>query len=248
MTNTHPHQGSEPINSHALILEMKKRLEAELDKYGDEERAWCDEKCITRFLVGNGYDINKGMQMLTAALKWRSEYKPYAIPLSEIKVLNKKGKIFRLPSYDKNGIPVVMIRLRFDSPSDGPVEERLRLVVYTIESTLRANPQSEKIGLIVDLSGVQTLSFDRHLVQNLLHTMQNNYVEQLGFCCMISAPIIFNILYALVSPFIDENTKQKIVVAGSHYTDKLLSFMDKSSIPKEYGGTLDFVFNYDNFE
>jgi hypothetical protein len=88
MTNTHPHQGSEPINSHALILEMKKRLEAELDKYGDEERAWCDEKCITRFLVGNGYDINKGMQMLTAALKWRSEYKPYAIPLSEIKVLN----------------------------------------------------------------------------------------------------------------------------------------------------------------
>jgi hypothetical protein len=65
---------------------------------------------------------------------------------------------------------------------------------------------------------------------------------------MISAPIIFNILYALVSPFIDENTKQKIVVAGSHYTDKLLSFMDKSSIPKEYGGTLDFVFNYDNFE
>jgi len=120
--------------------------------------------------------------------------------------------------------------------------------VYTIENSLRDYKQTaDKVGLIIDLAQMQVKSFDRHLATQLLKTMQANYVEQLAFCIIINAPVVFNVIYSIVSPFIDENTKQKIIITGNTYWDKLPLYFDKQHIPIEYGGSLDYAFKYETF-
>lgn len=56
---------------------------------------------------------------------------------------------------------------------------------------------------------------------------------------LVRAPRLFPILWTVVSPFIDENTRKKFLVYGGsdHELDGgLTDYMDKKSIPKFLGG------------
>lgn len=79
------------------------------------------------------------------------------------------------------------------------------------------------------------------LFQKTIKLDSTYYPERLGYMFIINAPWIFKPLWAMVKPWLDPNTAQKIRVFGSSdYQEELQKLIPPDQIPKEYGGTANF--------
>jgi len=69
----------------------------------------------------------------------------------------------------------------------------------------------------------------------------NNYPETLRRVFLINAPPIFTMSWKVAKKFLDPVTIKKIVILGNDYKKELLSVIPAESLPKVYGGTLDYL-------
>jgi hypothetical protein len=73
----------------------------------------------------------------------------------------------------------------------------------------------------------------------IIETVEANYPETMGRLLIVRAPRVFPVLWTLVSPFIDENTRKKFMIyGGKDYlgTGGLIEFVEKQYIPDFLGG------------
>ncbi|XP_043944972.1 SEC14-like protein 1 [Protopterus annectens] len=95
---------------------------------------------------------------------------------------------------------------------------------------------------LVDLEGLNMRHLWRPGVKALLRiieVVEPNYPETLGRLLIVRAPRVFPVLWTLVSPFIDENTRKKFLIyAGNDYQGPggLVDYIDKEIIPDFLGG------------
>ncbi|MCJ8729985.1 hypothetical protein PDJAM_G00114160 [Pangasius djambal] len=95
---------------------------------------------------------------------------------------------------------------------------------------------------LVDLEGLNMRHLWRPGVKALLRiieVVEANYPETLGRLLILRAPRVFPVLWTLVSPFIDENTRKKFLIyAGNDYQGPggLVDYIDKEVIPDFLGG------------
>ncbi|KAH9623710.1 hypothetical protein KSS87_013424 [Heliosperma pusillum] len=97
--------------------------------------------------------------------------------------------------------------------------------------------------LVIDIimpKGLRTLvkaEYDE--LNGLFVILQDCYPERLGKMYIVHAPKIFMTVWKMVYPFIDDNTKRKIVFVDSKQVKStLLEDIEESQIPDVYGGKL----------
>ena len=73
-------------------------------------------------------------------------------------------------------------------------------------------------------------------MKQLIATDLAYFPERLYRMVIINAPWYFPALYNMFKPFIDPRTREKIMILGDDYYDKLLEYMEPSQIPTDYGG------------
>jgi len=109
--------------------------------------------------------------------------------------------------------------------------------------------QSKKLGktvdgllVIMDLNGVTPKILWKPGLVAYLHVVQileDNYPDMLKRLIVINAPAIFPIIWAVTKPLISAATRNKMAILSKHnYADVLLKHIDKSELPKCYGGDL----------
>lgn len=67
-----------------------------------------------------------------------------------------------------------------------------------------------------------------------------NYPETLARCIIINSPRIFALLFALVKPFLSQNTVDKISIFDSNenaWKKAIEEVVDLNQLPVRYGGT-----------
>jgi hypothetical protein len=95
---------------------------------------------------------------------------------------------------------------------------------------------------IVDLEGLSMRHLWRPGIRALLRiieTVEANYPETMGRLLIVRAPRVFPVLWTLISPFIDENTRKKFMIyGGNDYQGPggLVDFIDQQFIPDFLGG------------
>lgn len=90
--------------------------------------------------------------MITESLEWRRQSKPDEIPFEEVKGLQELASLYQ-NGFDKLGRPILYIKPGAYNPF--PAEERVRFLVYTLESAISRMPQQvEKMVWILDFSSV----------------------------------------------------------------------------------------------
>jgi peptidase E len=74
------------------------------------------------------------------------------------------------------------------------------------------------------------------LVGHASKITQDNYPESLGQLFITNAPWAFTAVWAVVKSFLDEVTRQKIIIVGGGYTKKLLEVIDEDQLASFLGG------------
>ncbi|XP_028828025.1 SEC14-like protein 5 isoform X3 [Denticeps clupeoides] len=210
---------------------------------------------ILRFLRARDFHIEKAKEMLCQSLTWRKQFQVDYIletwkPPSGLEEYYAGG----WHHHDREGRPLYVLRLG-QMDTKGLVkalgEEALLRQVLSIneEGQKRCEENTKIFGrpitswtCLVDLEGLNMRHLWRPGVKALLRiieVVEANYPETLGRLLIVRAPRVFPVLWTLVSPFINENTRQKFLVySGNNYQGSggLIDYIDKEIIPDFLGG------------
>ncbi|XP_076838879.1 SEC14-like protein 5 [Brachyhypopomus gauderio] len=210
---------------------------------------------ILRFLRARDFNMEKTRDMLLHSLSWRKEFQVDYIletwaPPSCLQEYYTGGWHHQ----DREGRPLYILRLGhmdtkglFKSLGE---EDLLRHVLCINEEGQKRCEVNTKIfgrpisswTCLLDLEGLSMRHLWRPGVQALLRIIElveAHYPETLGRLLIVRAPRVFPVLWSLVSPFINENTRQKFLVySGTNYLSSggLVDYIQPEIIPDFLGG------------
>ncbi|KAJ3683594.1 hypothetical protein LUZ60_013821 [Juncus effusus] len=220
------------------IAEMRAVVEAQ-----DPSSKEADDKTLRRFLRARDQDIEKASTMFLNYQKWRKNMIPNGfISNEEVKKELAQDKVF-MQGVDKTGRPIAIVFGGKHYYSKREMNEFKRFVTYSLEKICASLPENhEKFMAISDLKGWGYSNCDIRAYLAALDILQNSYPERLGKVFMIHVPYLFMKAWKIVYPFIDKNTREKIVfVDDKDLQTTLLVDIDESQLPDIYGGKLPLV-------
>ncbi|XP_030206804.1 SEC14-like protein 1 isoform X2 [Gadus morhua] len=210
---------------------------------------------ILRFLRARDFNMDKAREVLCQSLTWRKQHQvDYLLETWTSPQVLHDYYTGDWHHHDRDGRPLYVLRLG-QMDTKGLVralgeESLLRHVLSINEEGLRRCEENTKVfgrpiscwTCLVDLEGLNMRHLWRPGVKALLRiieVVEANYPETLGRLLILRAPRVFPVLWTLVSPFIDENTRKKFLIyAGNDYQGPggLLDYIDKDIIPDFLGG------------
>lgn len=224
-------------------VEMKVALMRTLVEQKDADAKDLDDSTLKRFLFARDLNIDKAANFLLKHLSWKREAIPKGF-ISELEIQNEiaQRKIFS-QGFDKKGRPIVVGFGGRHDATNRDLNEFKRFVVYLIEKLCsRMQGDQEKFTMIADLQGWGYSNCDIRGSLAALDILQNNYPERLGKLLIVHVPYLFMKAWKIIYPFIDKNTKSKIIfVEDKNMMTKLLEDIDESQLPEQYGGRLKLV-------
>ncbi|CAK9184459.1 unnamed protein product [Ilex paraguariensis] len=202
-----------------------------------------DDLMMRRFLRARDLDIEKASSMFLKHLKWKRTFIPNGLILaSEIPNDLAQNKMF-MQGMDKKGRPITVAFGGRHFHNKGGLDEFKRFVVFALEKLCARMPTGqEKFVVIGDLEGWGYSNSDIRAYLGALTILQDYYPERLGKLLIVHVPYIFMTVWKIVYPFIDNNTKKKIVfVENKRLKSTLLQDIDESQLPEIYGGKMALV-------
>jgi CRAL/TRIO domain len=191
---------------------------------------------------------------MRAALKWRRTFEVDRILQANpdndkdyYKALereNKDGKLY-IRGYDKEGRALLYMKPVNESTHDE--DYNLRFLVYSLEKAIACTQRESvkrgskyplcKINLVIDYNGFRLSDAPpMSTSQKTLEILQKSYPECLFRAYVVDPPWIFKTFWALIKPFVDVNTRAKLVFCtGKNH--ELLQRADKSQLEVFCGGS-----------
>ncbi|KAI3931659.1 hypothetical protein MKW92_015652 [Papaver armeniacum] len=236
MDNTVKEHEEKQVMEQNKVSQMRSLVESQ-----DPTSKDVDDLMIRRFLRARDLDIDKGSALFLKYMEWRRSFVPNGfISESEIAFDLSHKKLF-MQGLDKSGRPIVVTYAckHFPNRAKGGVEEFKRFVAYTLDKICARMPAGqEKFLAIADIEGWGYYSnCDIRGYLAALSVLQDNYPERLAKMYLVHVPSVFMAAWKLIYPFIDSNTKKKIVfVENKNLKSTLLEDIDESQLPEVYGG------------
>ncbi|XP_067928437.1 SEC14-like protein 1 isoform X2 [Watersipora subatra] len=207
---------------------------------------------ILRFLKARDFHVEKSREMLVHSLAWRKLHGVDSL-LDNFVSADVVRKYFHgaWHHHDLEGRPVYILCLgQMDVKGliksvgvEGIIKQIIAIEEEGIKKCEKATETTgHAVGsctLIVDLEGLSMRHLWRPGVKTfgrILSLLEANYPETMGRLTLVRAPRVFPILWTVVSPFIDENTRKKFVVYSGHNFTGLSAYIDQKYIPDFLGG------------
>jgi hypothetical protein len=222
---------------------------------------------IIRWLTARKWDITESSKMFIASKKWRqsenidniSEWiqniKPYKFLLDYWPNSILPGK--NTPKLRTHDGYLVIFEILADVHPDildiVSLNDMVKFHLYIQElytkelkriSEEKNDDSYAGIVFVYDLSSLTMNHLSRgnyNMFQEFNSYSANNYPETLRRVFLINAPPIFTMSWKVAKKFLDPVTIKKIVILGNDYKKELLSVIPAESLPKAYGGTLDYL-------
>jgi len=213
------------------------------------------ESVMLRFLRARDANLDKTFEMLKNSLHWRRQHHVDTI----LETWNPPDNLLEYypggwHHFDREGRPVYIIRLgSMDFKGllktvgeDGFVKQVVSINEEGIKRCREATDIFKKPitnwTLIVDLDGLSMRHLWRPGVRALLkiiEVVEANYPETMGRLLIVRAPKVFGVLWTLLYPFIDENSRKKFMIyTGDDYQGAggVADYIPNEYIPQFLGG------------
>jgi len=213
-----------------------------------------DDSYLLRFLRARKFDLSKTLTMFRNFQKWREDINIEELRHFNYPELNQVKKYFPHGYFrtDKEGRPILIEcigQLRYKEMMEVTTEERFhKYYIKCYEHLLdvkfpacsrAAGKQIASTFYIMDLKGgcmKLILGKVMDFVKKVSRIGQDNYPEVLGKMFIVNAPLVFYAVWNAIKPWIDERTKSKISILGSHFQKELLEYVDAENLPDFLGG------------
>eukprot|EP00794_Sanderia_malayensis_P008919 gene8919-9871_t len=210
---------------------------------------------LLRFLRARDCNMEKAFELLRNTLHWRRQHHVDMIcqtwaPPPELIEYYPGG----WHKHDKDGRPVYIIRLGTMDikgllKSVGE-EGFVKQVVSINEEGIKKCEEATKIfgkpvtswTCLCDLDGLSMRHLWRPGVRamlNIIELVEANYPETIGRLLLVRAPRAFGVVWTLLSPFIDENSRRKFLIySGNDYLGAggLTDYISPEYLPDFLGG------------
>jgi len=192
---------------------------------------------LLRFLKARDNDLEKTWTMYSTHLEWRDSYKPSEIDPESIKDEIISRKLRLLPT-DNEGSVTIAFCAGKHFPGVRPLEDTIKYLVWTAEKAVKLLPPGkEKFNIIYDRRGFTRKNFDRTLISSLAHLLEANYPERVHLILIYRSDWLFNLLYAIVKPFLPAATVKKIrMLDTSKLNEEMLKYYEEDNLWHRYGG------------
>jgi hypothetical protein len=113
-------------------------------------------------------------------------------------------------------------------------------------ASIKYNRPIEKQIVVFNLANL-SYSVDFNAMNTFKRTVaidEAYYPERLQSFFMINAPWFFTAIWAMLKPFIDPVTSDKIHIVGGDYLDTLREHIDDSQIPEDLGGSFKMIWQW----
>jgi hypothetical protein len=267
-------KGQEPVNSrgdggfdplHSLDDDKKEALEkmkTKIQKYitTDEEREWCNDMCLLRYLRARDYNVQKAKKLLKGTLEWRfKEMRPQDIKLEDVEPIARLAVVYA-NGFDKKGRPIIYGRPYRETVKGASKaitsDMKFRHLLYWLEHGFKNMDESrgvENFCLIVDYKEYGRKHMDMKTNMSVMHVLLNHSPERMGITLFLDPPLLFWMGWKMISPFLNEVTMAKVkfvyseVKDGKRTVPALLEFIDEDQLEAEFGGTSAKVYDYETF-
>jgi len=208
-----------------------------------------DHLTLYRYLQATDWKVKNAKDMLLESLKWRREVKPHKISCKDVEHHFKHGKNYHNGT-DKLGRPIIVMRVKRDTPEDN--EGKLRLLLYQMERSLRLMKGGVYQSVwLVDCTGfgLQNMSPSAtKLAYRLVQITTSHYPERLGLLLIVNPPILFTSFWALLKPFVAATTVSKFIFIPNKQRKQVLSeYIGLDSLESEFGGNNDYEYDHDSY-
>eukprot|EP00057_Strongylocentrotus_purpuratus_P006694 XP_011661168.1 PREDICTED: SEC14-like protein 2 [Strongylocentrotus purpuratus] len=239
-----------------LMLSPKQReqLVKFREKVSDVLQPYHNDYWLLRFLKARNFNLKKSESMFRKNVLWREENKISQLysEYKEPEVLQKYKPGGKLGNA-KDGRPVFLDPIgNVDFKGllhSVTVSDATKFYIKTLESLQRdVISQTEKlkrqiVGVyyIVDMEHLGHHHLWKPGVQfttSVIQQCEQQYPELLHKVIVVRAPRMFPLAYSIVKPFLNEQTRKKVVVFKDDFESELLSIIDADLLPKYWGGNL----------
>lgn len=210
----------------------------------EPHQQFCTKGTYLRYLRARSWNVHKAARMLKDTLAWREGYRPDLLTWEKMETEGRRGKVFVLDNFDREGRPVVFMRPRKEVYG-GDNEERLRWVVYIMEMASHLADKYSPDGKMTWL--IDFIGYDRRTSPSFkvslqtLNIVQSHYPERLGKAVNWMPPFLFEVFWKAIKPFVDPVTKEKLVFLRgkvAEAAEDLAKQFELHHLDESLGGTL----------
>ena len=187
-----------------------------------------------RFLVARHNDLDKAVAMASAALQWRSKFKPSQLTPADFPTGHSQA-VWRFAGTTKNGWGILHITAKNWSSWAYSVDEYIKMVAYHMEQNLARNG-NQKNFLILDMTSMGYLT-DMRKLRQLAKVLNDYYPERLGAGIFVNCDWVFDKLFNICIKWVDKRTQEKLIDFRSNGAEFLREHVDADQLTKDLGGT-----------
>ncbi|KAJ6490191.1 CRAL/TRIO domain-containing protein [Mycena vulgaris] len=241
-----------------------KRALADAKLY-DPAQPSSDDPTLLRFLRARSWDPAAALKQFSDTAAWRRKHDVDHLYTNFDPTELESSRRF-YPRWtgrrDKNGMPIYVYHLAsLDSAiqkelSAPPPERRYQRIIVLYEALTRftmplcsvvPHPTQTPITCVTTIIDLQDVSIGsmwtlRSHLSESAKLATANYPETLSTIAIVNAPSFFPTIWGWIKGWFDPGTRNKIHILGKNPTETLLTLMDAESLPRQYGGTLEWEF------
>ncbi|MEW5307722.1 MAG: hypothetical protein WDW38_008308 [Sanguina aurantia] len=173
------------------------------------ESECCDDETLCRFIRATGGNLPLTIKRLLHTLKWRREFEPTQAVCPAC-TKNTRSHYMHVAAFDKVKRPTIYSCLALAHNRNIHDSYTHLVQQFELATALMIPGVSDSWVWICDFQGFGLVDCDPRMAKIFLSMSSEHYPERLGLFLIVGAPMMFNILWKAISPFIDPKTFRKI--------------------------------------
>ena len=114
-------------------------------------------------------------------------------------------------------------------------------IIYCMELTVyladAASNPDKKIDVLFDCRGMGWRNYDVSGLKKVFELLEKRFFERIHVIMMYDGPKLLDMLWSVVSPFVDEKTRRKVQFISSKQTHRVLDKLGAGVMPDDFLGT-----------
>ena len=179
-------------------------------------------------------------QRLETFIKWYADNDMANQKIENLPNIHKRQPL-KILGKSKKGFAIIRLMLKNLSLKGNPNDDIIKYVFSFVEHAVLnySDPKVDKYIMILDIKDYTSDNFDKEGLKKLVPVFSNGFPDAMSRMFILNVGFIASGLYSMISVWLHEITRKKIVVVkedNEKILEALKEELDLKLIPKIYGG------------